>query len=220
MAADDSVAHTVQPGDTLEALARDYLNAPQQWPLLQRRNAVANPRQLRPGSVLQIPAQLLPRAPAQVAFVQGDVRSAATPTTPAQPLQAGSTVAEGARLQVGAESFVAVRLADGSVVRVPAQSDVQLQQMRRSGRTGQVRAVIELRSGSVDADVAPNKSSRDPQNNTRRFEIRTPRAATSVRGTRFGVVLASDGRSSTSVQAGSVAVQALALAAQKSPQTL
>ena len=220
MAADDSVAHTVQPGDTLEALARDYLNAPQQWPLLQRRNAVANPRQLRPGSVLQIPAHLLPRAPAQVAFVQGDVRSAATPTTPAQPLQAGSTVAEGARLQVGAESFVAVRLADGSVVRVPAQSDVQLQQMRRSGRTGQVRAVIELRSGSVDADVAPNKSSRDPQNNTRRFEIRTPRAATSVRGTRFGVVLASDGRSSTSVQAGSVAVQALALAAQKSPQTL
>ena len=213
--ADDSVAHTVQPGDTLEGLARHYLNAPQQWPLLQKRNAVAHPRQLRPGSVLHIPAHLLPSAPAQIAFVQGDVRTLGHKTAAAQPLQTGSTVAEGTRLQVGAESFVAVRLADGSVVRVPAQSDVQLQQMRRTGRTGQVRAVIQLRSGSVDADVAPSQASPDA---TRRFEIRTPRAATSVRGTRFGVALASDGRSSTSVLAGSVAVQTLA--DKKSPQTL
>lgn len=204
--ADDSVAHTVQPGDTLEGLARHYLNAPQQWPLLQKRNAVANPRQLRPGSVLHIPAHLLPSAPAQIAFVQGDVRTL-DKTAAAQPLQAGSTVPEGTRLQVGAESFVAVRLADGSVVRVPAQSDVQLQQMRRTGRTGQVRAVIELRSGGLDAEVTPNKAAQDTP---RRFEIRTPRAATSVRGTRFGVMLASDGRSSTSVLEGSVAVQTLA----------
>lgn len=204
--ADDSVAHTVQPGDTLEGLARHYLNAPQQWPLLQKRNAVANPRQLRPGSVLHIPAHLLPSAPAQIAFVQGDVRTI-DKTATAQPLQAGSTVPEGTRLQVGAESFVAVRLADGSVVRVPAQSDVQLQQMRRTGRTGQVRAVIELRSGGIDAQVTPSKAAQDAP---RRFEIRTPRAATSVRGTRFGVLLASDGRSSTSVLEGSVAVQTLA----------
>lgn len=204
--ADDSVAHTVQPGDTLEGLARHYLNAPQQWPLLQKRNAVANPRQLRPGSVLHIPAHLLPSAPAQIAFVQGDVRTI-DKTATAQPLQAGSTVPEGTRLQVGAESFVAVRLADGSVVRVPAQSDVQLQQMRRTARTGQVRAVIELRSGGIDAQVTPSKAAQDAP---RRFEIRTPRAATSVRGTRFGVLLASDGRSSTSVLEGSVAVQTLA----------
>ena len=97
-----------------------------------------------------------------------------------------------------------VRLADGSVVRVPAQSEVQLQQLRRTGRTGQVRSVIELRSGSLDAEVPTTGDAH------RRFEIRTPRAATSVRGTRFGVMLASDGRSSTSVQQGSVAVQALA----------
>ena len=212
----DSVAHTVQPGDTLEGLARHYLNAPHQWPLLQRRNAIANPRQLRPGSVLHIPAHLLPSAPARIDFVQGDVRlvtaSAAAAQAP-QPLQAGSALPEGTRLQVGADSFVVVRLADGSVVRVPAQSDVQLQQLRRTGRTGQVRAVMELRRGGIDADVAPSKDS------TRRFEIRTPRAATSVRGTRFGVVLAGDGRSSTSVLEGSVAVQA-AQATQAAQSTL
>lgn len=215
--ADDSVAHTVQLGDTLEGLARHYLNAPQQWPLLQKRNAVANPRQLRPGSVLHIPAHLLPSMPAQIAFVQGDVRTF-TQTAAAQPLQTGSTLPEGTRLQVGAESFVAVRLADGSVVRVPAQSDVQLQQMRRTGRTGQVRAVIELRSGSIDAEVTPSKADKSSNGAARRFEIRTPRAATSVRGTRFGVALASDGRSSTSVLEGSVAVQGLV--GKKSPHTL
>ena len=198
----DSVAHTVQPGDTLEGLARHYLNAPQQWPLLQKHNAVADPRRLRLGSVLHIPAHLLPSAPALVDFVQGEVLIHASAST--RPLQPGSPLPEGTRLQVGGEGFIAVRLADGSVVRVPAQSDVQLQQMRRTGRTGQVRAVIELHSGGLDAEVP---ASHDGQ---RRFEIRTPRAATSVRGTRFGVLLASDGRSSTSVLEGSVAVQPLA----------
>ena len=200
----DSVAHTVQAGDTLEGLAKHYLNAPQQWPLLQKHNAVADPRRLRPGSVLHIPAHLLPSAPAQIDFVQGEVLIHASASASTRPLQPGSPLPEGTRLQVGANSFVVVRLADGSVVRVPAQSEVQLQQLRRTGRTGQVRSVIELRSGSLDAEVPTTGDAH------RRFEIRTPRAATSVRGTRFGVLLASDGRSSTSVQQGSVAVQALA----------
>ena len=38
----DEIAHTVQEGDTLEGLARAYLDAPRQWPLLQARNKVAN----------------------------------------------------------------------------------------------------------------------------------------------------------------------------------
>ena len=210
--ADDSVAHTVQPGDTLEGLARYYLNAPQQWPLLQKRNAMADPRRLRPGSTLRIPTHLLPSAAAQLDFVQGDVRitatAAATATAAtAAPLQPGSALPEGTRLQVGAEGFVVVRLADGSVVRVPAQSDVQLQQMRRTGRTGQVRAVVDLHRGGLDAQVPASTDA------SRRFEVRTPRATTSVRGTRFGVMLTSDGRSSTSVHEGSVAVQPQADAA-------
>ena len=54
----DEVAHTVQEGDTLEGLARAYLSSPSQWPLLQRRNKVTDPRRLRPGSVLWIPVPL------------------------------------------------------------------------------------------------------------------------------------------------------------------
>lgn len=205
-AADGAIAHTVQPGDTLEGLARQYLAAPQQWRLLQSHNAVAQPRRLQPGSALYIPAHLLPSAPASVAFVQGDVRATlpapAGAPAPGSALQAGSALPEGTRLQVGSESFVVVRLADGSVLRVQAQSDLKLQQMRRQGRAGSLQSVIEMHGGSLDA-VVPRTA--DP---ARRLEIRTPCAATSVRGTQFGIALSGSGQTSTSVLEGSVAVQA------------
>lgn len=206
------IAHTVQPGDTLEALARAYLDAPRQWHLLQRHNAVADPRRLPIGSVLHIPAHLLPRTSASVEFVQGDVQAtpaaqADQPQGPAHPLQAGAPLPEGTRLQVGSESFITVRLADGSVLRVQAQSDLRLQQMRRKGRAGSLQSVIEMHGGSLDA-VVPRTP--DP---ARRLEIRTPRATTSVRGTQFGVALSGSGQTSTSVLEGSVAVQAHAFPA-------
>ena len=73
-----------------------------------------------------------------------------------------------------------MRLADGSLVRVQSQSDVVLRQMRRKGRAGSLQSVLDLREGGVEASVPP-----EPGNAQRRFEIRTPAASTSVRGTRF-----------------------------------
>lgn len=204
--AEGAIAHTVQPGDTLEGLARLYLAAPQQWRVLQSHNAIAQPRRLQPGSVLYIPAHLLPSAPASVEFVQGDVQATAPAPSvnppAAERLQVGAALPEGTRLQVGSESFVVVRLADGSLLRVAAQSDVNLRQMRRKGRAGSLQSVIDMHGGSVEA-VVPTTT--DP---ARRLEIRTPRAATSVRGTQFGVALSGSGNTSTSVLEGSVAVQA------------
>ena len=204
-AADGAIAHTVQRGDTLTGLARRYLAEPRQWRFLQTHNAVAQPRRLQIGRVIHIPAHLLRSAPASVAFVQGDVQatSSAPPGRPATPerLQAGTALPEGTRLQVGSESFVVVRLADGSLLRVAAQSEVNLRQMRRKGRAGSLQSVIDMHGGSVEA-VVPTTT--DP---LRRLEIRTPRAATSVRGTQFGVALSGSGNTSTSVLEGSVAVQ-------------
>ena len=44
----------------LEGLAKAYLAAPRQWPLLQARNKVTNPLRLVPGSVVWIPVRLQP----------------------------------------------------------------------------------------------------------------------------------------------------------------
>ena len=56
-------------------------------------------------------------------------------------------------LESGQDSFVAVRLADGSIVRVQAHSEVQLQQLRRRGRAGSLQSVLEMHRGSVFAIV-------------------------------------------------------------------
>ncbi|WP_226448107.1 FecR domain-containing protein [Acidovorax radicis] len=207
----DELAHTVKDGDTLEGLARSYLAAPRQWPLLQARNKVANPRHLLPGSVIWIPVRLQPSEFATVQFVQG--RAQASPpasasavgraNTAAIPIKAGGRLQEGTRLQVGPESFVAVQLADGTVVRVQANSDLRLRQLRRRGRAGSVQSVLEIQKGGVESTVPPNTDS------LRRFEIRTPLAVTSVRGTHFNVGIADAGQTTAAVLRGSVAVQSL-----------
>ncbi|MGV3679871.1 MAG: FecR domain-containing protein [Acidovorax sp.] len=200
----DEIAHTVRAGDTLEGLAGAYLDNPRQWPLLQQRNKVANPRRLQPGSTVWIPVRLQPRASAQVEFVQGNATAQPAAQASPQPLAPGARLDEGTRLQVGPDSFVAVRLADGTVVRVQPQSDLQLRQLRRRGRTGSIQSVMEVRAGSVESSVTPSTDA------LRRFEVRTPRAVTSVRGTEFGVALAASGQATASVLEGTVAVQSRA----------
>ena len=202
----------MQAGDTLEGLSQSYFGTPRLWHQLQARNKVKDPRQLQPGSVVWIPVGLLPAESAQVEFVHGDVKvHTAEPgasTNPAAaanpPVAAGTMLAEGTRLQVGPDGFVTVRLADGSVVKVSAQSDVQLRQLRRRGRAGSVQSVVEIQRGSVESSVAPSTDA------SRRFEVRTPRAVTSVRGTRFGVALSESGDTTAAVLQGAVAVQSRA----------
>lgn len=197
----NEVAHIVKEGDTLEGLARDYLDMPRQWPLLQTRNKVADPRRLQPGSVIWIPVHLQPSESATVQFVQGTVTAQARAGDLPAPISPGGKLEEGTALQVGPESFVAVRLADGTVVRVQAQSELQLRQLRRRGRAGSVQSVLEMQKGGLESTVPP---STEPQ---RRFEIRTPLAVTSVRGTHFSVAMAESGQTTASVLNGSVAVQ-------------
>jgi hypothetical protein len=207
---DDEIAHAVQEGDTLEGLARAYLAAPHQWPLLQSRNKIDNPRRLRPGSVVWIPVRLQPAESARVEFVHGPVTAQARGTSASAPVAQGARLEEGTDLQTGPDAFVSVRLTDGTVVRVQAQSELQLRQLRRRGRAGSVQSVLEMHGGVVEATVPPGKES------LRHFEIRTPQAVTSVRGTRFGVALSDAGQTFASVLDGSVAVQSRYEAAARS----
>lgn len=197
----DEIAHAVKEGDTLEGLARSYLANPRQWPLLQARNKVADPRRLQPGSLIFIPVRLQPSESATVQFVQGEATVQARGSSTPAPIATGSKLEEGTELKVGPDSFVAVQLADGTVVRVQAQSELQLRQLRRRGRAGSVQSVLEMHKGGVESTVPP---SAEP---LRRMEIRTPLAVTSVRGTQFSVALADSGQTTASVEHGSVAVQ-------------
>lgn len=150
-------------------------------------------------------------AAARVEFVQGAItahpRNATArrphgPTPPAPPIPdavtQGSTLEEGTRIRVPDDGYLRLRLADGSIVRVLAGSDVELRRLRRRP-TGAVESVIDVRRGKVESEVSPKTPGRV-------FEIHAPGAVASVRGTIFDVSVDDDGRVGTSVTRGKVAV--------------
>ncbi len=196
--------HTVQPGDNLYELAQRYLDDPNQWPQLQRLNQVSHPRRLRPGSQLVIPAALARPEPAvaEVLHVAGQasVRQAASPGA-AIPLAVGGQVGEGAQIEVGDDGFLTLRLADGSVVRLSAGTQVRLRELRHAPAPGHAQSGLDLERGRVDATVKPLASPRS------RFEVRTPRAVGGVRGTTFGVAVGRDGDLIGDVREGAIQVR-------------
>ena len=199
--------HRINTGETLEQLARHYLGDATQWPLLQKHNQVGSPYRLQPGSVLEIPHNLLRMATASVDYLQGRVTVLPPPShtgsagLPAESLLTpGQQLPEGSRLRVAPDAFVSVRLADGSLLKVQADSEVLLQQLRRKGRTGSLRSVVDLQSGAVEASVPPNKAQ------PAALDVRTGIATSSVRGTQFGVYRSADGATATAVQQGAVQV--------------
>lgn len=196
--------HRINTGDTLEQLARHYLGDATQWPLLQKHNQVGSPYRLQPGSVLEIPNNLLRMATASVDYLQGRVTVLPPPSHTGSPAESlltpGQQLPEGSRLRVAPDAFVSVRLADGSLLKVQADSEVLLQQLRRKGRTGSLRSVVDLQSGAVEASVPPNKAQ------PAALDVRTGIATSSVRGTQFGVYRSADGSTATAVQQGAVQV--------------
>lgn len=200
-APDGYIEHLVKQGDTLERLSTEFYGDVKLWTELQKYNQVVNPKHLQPGSMLRIPVKYLPLQSAEVSFVQGQASVATKPGAEPAELKAGQKLTEGAEIKVAPDSFVTVKLADGSLIRIQAQSNVQLQQLRRKGRAGSLQSVLEMQQGGVNATVGTEP---DP---SRKFEIRTPRASTSVRGTTFDVSLTDGGNALSSVTHGTVSVQ-------------
>ena len=195
--------HTVQPGDNLYDLAQRFLDDPNQWPQLQRLNHISHPRRLRPGSQLVIPAALARPEPAvaDVLHVAGQASVRQGSPASATPLAVGGQVSEGAQIDVGDDGFVTLRLADGSVVRLSAGTQVRLRELRHAPAPGHVQSGLDLERGRVDATVKPLPSSRS------RFEVRTPRAVGGVRGTTFGVAVGNGGDLIGDVREGAIQVR-------------
>lgn len=132
-------------------------------------------------------------APARVEFVQGK----ATTLPEGKTVAPGATVPEGMRLQVPDDGFLQLRLADGSLLRVLARSDIQMRRLRRNRTTGRSETIVDVRRGQVESEVVPKKPGRV-------FEIRAPGAVASVRGTRFAMSVDPDGRVGIAVSEGEV----------------
>ncbi|VTU28796.1 FecR protein [Variovorax sp. PBS-H4] len=188
VAAEPDLVHAVQAGETLYGLAEQYTGRSDRWPLLQQHNRIADPHRIEPGTHVRIPAALLVFAPsfATVAYVTGEVHQFAAQDMQPQPVQAGDRLPEGTRIEVGTDGYLRLALSDGSVVRVPANSTVRLAGVRRQETLQANETLIQLDAGRVDVSAQPLRGAAG------RFEIRTPLAVASVRGTEFGVAIQPD----------------------------
>ena len=193
-AAEENVQLLVHPGDTLIGISQRYLDRPSRWPDLKALNKVPDELRLVPGSHLQLPSRWLRWnvGAAEVVHVQGNVRDGN-----GTALTVGRKLKEGDRIDTG-EGLLTLRLGSGATVLFPPASKARLGQLREVPGTDLERSVIDLESGSTESRVPPRQSGS-------RYEVRTPRVVTAVRGTRFRVA-ADEGGSRHEVVEGLVQV--------------
>lgn len=195
--------HTVQAGETLFGIAAQFTGKPALWQELQRFNRVPDPMRMPPGIAIRIPRALLAPQPtyATVIHSSGDVRIRRPMHNDAEPAQAGQPLPEGSRIDVGSDGYLRLQMSDGSITRVPANSSLELSRVRSQEVTHTTETRIDLKAGRIDADVRP----RETKDN--RFEVETPLAVASVRGTTFGVEVQAGGAVTGEVTKGVVALR-------------
>jgi hypothetical protein len=160
-----SDTHVVKPGETLWSISRRHLGAPLKWRQIQGDNAVPEPKKLQPGQVLQVGQ----RHVAELSGTAWITRGAQA----RQPLVVGAGVAVGDTLETGRNTFLSLRLSDGSRVVVPSSSVVRV--LSSNARLTR----LELLQGRVESYVQKQDG--------RKFEVQTRTGKLGVRGTHFRV---------------------------------
>lgn len=206
--AQELVPYEVRRGESLYVIAERLLDDARRWPDVARLNRLVRPSRLQPGQRLLLPASLLKgtAVPARVEYVRGPVR------VEGSMLRIGDAVDEGAALDVGASGFVSLRLHDGSLLQLQANTHSKLLRLRDLPAAQRRNTLIELDRGRIDATVAPQAPGS-------RFEVKTPLATAGVRGTRFGVSVPQEAvRTTADVVEGKVEVRAEARGAGQAGQ--
>ena len=174
---DAALALTVRVGDTLIGIQQRYLEPTHDWRALQRLNRIADPRKLQPGAQLQIPLDWLRWSvlPVEVIHVRGSVSGNRG------PLAVGMRLAQGDSFDTGAQGALTLRFADGALAAFAPQTRATLGLARETPFGGVSATRIDLERGAVETTVTPLRTPAS------RFDVRTPRVVTAVRGTRFRV---------------------------------
>lgn len=172
---DAPVRYTVRKGDTLIELADRYLQSRAHYKIVQQQNRIADPFAIPVGKIISIPRNLLKFKPANAKLisVRGQVLASASPASVGQILH------EGVVLSTGPSSFATMLLDDGSRVSLPSNSDVRIHRLRSYVLGGSLDYDFDIAKGGARSSVAKHKSDND------RYQVRTPKAVSAVRGTDF-----------------------------------
>jgi hypothetical protein len=192
--------YVVQPGDNPWSITERYLAGVRYWPRLQQYNDIHDPTHIAPGTRLRIPLAWLrrEREPARVIALNGEV-SLTRPNQPVLPLEVDTAVEVGDVLRTAPDGSIELSFADGSRIYLRGDSELRLLRSDRIPQTDEVNTRVQLPRGRSESRV------RGVGGNGGRFEIDTPAAVTSVRGTHFRVNAAA-ARAWTEVLEGGVRV--------------
>jgi hypothetical protein len=193
--------YTVRPQDTVSSLARQYLKPSISWQELARYNRLPDEGLIRVGSQLRMPLPWLAvkQAQAKLTAISGDVQI--QPVNGAWRLaQAGEVVQTGQQIKVGINSSARLQFADASELVMQPESLVAMDTL--SVYAGGYMADTQLRLQTGRVEVHANPQGRKGQ----KFDVTTPAAVASVRGTQF-VVDAQGGRTVQQTTEGQVALQ-------------
>jgi len=179
-------SYTVRKGDNPWDLTERYLAGIRYWPRIQALNNINDPLHILPGTVLRIPIDWLRREPAQVRIsaVNGDAQVRRDGTVEAA--YRGMEIGVGASIETGEEGNLTLSFGDGSRLLLHADSQLQFERLQHFENTGFYDSRLRLVRGRIENLVAPLR------NTPGRFDIRTPAAVTSVRGTDFRVATAGE----------------------------
>lgn len=202
VAASDWV-YTVVPGDNLWSFSETHLDTVLRFDQLRRMNNIQNPKRMKPGSRIRVPMKWIRSNPAS-AEIQAITGTARMLRADGNEVEAavGMKVMLGDNILTGAESSVAVRFADNSILTLHADSQVSFDHLSAHGTTGMVDSRLNLVKGRLDTRVKPAVGPGS------RFEIHTPSAISAVRGTEYRAAV-DDQQSASNVEVleGTVAVK-------------
>jgi len=175
--------YTVRPGDTLWSISENYLLGTNYWPKLKQYNNVADTLKLKPGERIFVPVAWLkiPPQPVEVQFVSGQVHYFLPNQKQAKIVTAGKKLSLGTTIKIFSESSLSLSFADGSTMLISQNSELRLDKLTIHEGKGMVDTSVSLPRGRVETNVIPFKNEKS------RFEIHTPAAVASVRGTQFRV---------------------------------
>ncbi|RCS57565.1 FecR family protein [Parvibium lacunae] len=181
LAAQTAINEFIYPaktGDTLIGIAARLLENPNDWPALQQLNRIANPRQLQPEQRIRIPYPLLKKISTQAELVKQSGEVTIRNPRGSDSAPTGSTIPESSVIQTGENGYVTVKLPDGSLLHIPAASQIHLAKLKRYLHGPVLETQIQVERGRIETQVAKQAPGS-------RFSIGSPTAIAGVRGTEF-----------------------------------
>lgn len=211
--------YTIRPKDTVSELSQRHLKPHIRWQALVAYNQLPDPHRIQPGTQLRIPLNwlVIQQAHAQITATAGEVQTRQLDGT-WHPARTGQTLQTGQHIQAGRNSSARLQFADQSQLVIQPETTVIMDTL--SVYAGGLMADTRVRLQAGRVEVQANPQGRKGHH----FQVITPAAVATVRGTQFlveaqptrtieqttqGQVLLQTAQGSVMVQAGYVtAVQA------------